>query len=340
MAREKAQRARRDGVPLVDRILGEPQLVGAAGCGPFAPLANLVNAQRLVRKLTEKVTGIAAEFPLPPLARQSFHDWFARHRAPADAGDAGTVVLFPTCYGEFNFPEVPAAAVRVLEQNGFRVELPDGLTCCGMPNIDGGDVPAATAKMRHNVERLLPYVKRGLPLLVPGPTCSYTMKNEWPVYVGGADAVEVGAATFDLMQFLDRLRREKKLNRDFQRGYGQIAYHAACHLRAQKVAIPGARVLGLLPDTDVRIVERCSAVDGTWGMKAKFYDEGSRYAKKLTDALESGEERVIVTDCNLAALRIGKETGRAARHPIMLLAEAYGLGDAGETRQVEQGVAP
>ena len=59
MAREKAQRARRDGVPMVDRILGEPQLIGALAAGPGAPVANLVNAQRLVRKVAERVTGIS-----------------------------------------------------------------------------------------------------------------------------------------------------------------------------------------------------------------------------------------------------------------------------------------
>jgi hypothetical protein len=27
------------------------------------------------------------------------------------------------------------------------------------------------------------------------------------------------------------------------------------------------RVLGVIPDTEVRMVEECSAVDGAWGMK-------------------------------------------------------------------------
>jgi glycerol-3-phosphate dehydrogenase subunit C len=330
MAREKAQRARRDGIPLVDRLLGEPQAIGAVSSGAIAPLANLINRQRLLRKVTEKVTGISAEFPLPPLARTTFHEWFSRHEPLEGAGRAGQVALFPTCYGEFNFPEVARAAVRVLEKNGYSVVLPDGLTCCGMPNIDGGDVDGATAKMRHNVEVLLPLVRRGMNIVVPGPTCGYTMKHEWPTYVGSAEAADVALATRDLMQFLDGLRREKKLVREFVRGYGNVAYHAACHLRAQKIAIPGARVLSQLPDTEVRIIERCSAVDGTWGMKARFYDEGARYAQKLVNALNAAEEEgaeMIVSDCNLAALRIFKGTGKTALHPIIALERAYGLGD-------------
>jgi glycerol-3-phosphate dehydrogenase subunit C len=276
--------------------------------------------------VAEAVTGISAEFPLPPIATQAFSAWFARHEPEPEAGRAGRVALFPTCYGEFNFPGVPQAAVRVLEKNGYAVELPDDLTCCGMPNLDGGDLDAARAKMQRNVAALSPYVARGLSIVTPGPTCGYTMKKEWGGYVGNDEARAVSAATLDLMEFLDRLRRKQALSKDFRRGYGKLAYHAACHLRAQKIAIPGARVLSQLPNTEVRIIERCSAVDGTWGMKAAYYAEGARYASRLGDAIESGVEdgeRGVVTDCSLAALRILKQSGRTARHPIELLSDAY-----------------
>lgn len=327
MAREKAQRSRRGGVPLVDRVLGEPQLIGKLSVGPQARLANLINGKRLVRSALEKLTGISAEFPLPPIASEAFTHWHRAHVPSDDAGKNGQIVLFPTCYGEYYFPEVPRAAVHVLERNGFEVIVPDALTCCGMPNLDGGDLDAAREKMQHNVELLAPFVERGLRVVVPGPTCGYTMKKEWPVYLGTERARALSARTFDLMEFLDGLRREKKLVRTFTRGLGRVAYHAACHLRAQKIAVPGARVLALLPDTDVRIIERCSAVDGTWGMKAKYYQEGVRYAKRLVNAIEDEAEGElsVVTDCSLAALRVLKENGRKARHPIVALAEAYGF---------------
>jgi glycerol-3-phosphate dehydrogenase subunit C len=325
MAREKAQRARREGIPLVDRILGEPSLIGSLSAGPGAPAANFVNANRLVRKVAEKVTGISAEFPLPPIATRSFDSWMRDHTPLPEAGTAGEVALFPTCYGSYNFPEVPRAAVRVLERHGYSVILPEGLTCCGMPNLDGGDVEAATAKMAKNVAVFEPLVRRGVRIVVPGPTCGYTMKKEWPVYVGTEAAALVSAATLDLMQFLDELRKEKKLDKGFVRGLGKVAYHAACHLRAQKIAIPGARVLSRAPDTDVRVIERCSAVDGTWGMKARHYEEGARYAQKLVEEIDDDRPDVVVGDCSLAGLRVLKETGLHMQHPIVALAEAYGL---------------
>ena len=56
-------------------------------------------------------------------------------------------------------------------------------------------------------------------------------------------SARVAEATLDLMEFLDGLRREKTWKTDLKKGLGKVAYHAACHLRAQKIAFPGVRVL-------------------------------------------------------------------------------------------------
>ena len=326
MAREKAQRARRDGVALVDRILGEPGALGALGAGAAAPVANLINANRLVRRVAEKVTGISAEFPLPLMEPHPFPAWLARHEPLPTAGEAGEIVIFSTCYGDYNLSSVPRAAVRVLEHQGYRVLRPEQV-CCGMPNLDGGDVEAMKAKVRENVASLYPLVRAGKKIVVPGPTCGYTIKKEWPLYVDNQETRAVAAATQDLMQFLDGLRRAKTLKRDFKKSLGKVAYHAACHLRAQKIAYPGMRVLAAVPDTDVRIIEQCSAVDGTWGMKAAYYELGRKYAKKLVrDVAEGdGEGETVVSDCSLAARRIQKENQVNVVHPVEAVCEAYGL---------------
>jgi glycerol-3-phosphate dehydrogenase subunit C len=324
MAREKAQRARRDGVPIVDRVLGEPGVIGSLGSGATAPVSNLVHESRLLRKVAEKVTGVSAEFPIPTLERHPFPAWLEKHEPLASAGDAGELVIFSTCYGDYNQSSVPRAAVRVLEYQGYRVVRPDEV-CCGMPNLDGGDVEAMRAKVKANVAALLPHVRAGKKIVVPSPTCGYTIKKEWPVYVDGDEVREVSSATFDLMQFLDSLRRAKTLRTDFKRGLGNVAYHAACHLRAQKIAYPGMRVLSAVPDTDVRIVEQCSAVDGTWGMKAKYYELGRKYAQKLVRGIDEQENALVVSDCSLAAKRIEKENRVEVKHPVEAMRDAYGL---------------
>ncbi|HXX69122.1 MAG TPA: heterodisulfide reductase-related iron-sulfur binding cluster [Polyangiaceae bacterium] len=324
LQREKAQRARRHGITLQDRVLGEPQVVGWLTAGPPARVANFVHANRLVRRAMQVAAGIAADFPLPPFGETSFARWFARRQPLAGAGSRGTVALFATCLGDYNVPRIAASAVRVLEKNGWAVLRPEQ-TCCGMPNLDGGDTDSARAKAAANVASLVEQVDRGRKVLSLQPTCGYAIRKEWPELLGTPESRRVAAATVDVMEFLEMQRREKALARDFTKGFGRVAYHAACHLRAQKIGYPAVRVLSVLPDTEVELVEQCSAVDGTWGMKTQYYDMGRRYAQKLARGIDAADPALVVTDCALSARRILFENGRSPLHPIEALAEAYGI---------------
>lgn len=324
LMREKAQRARRNGVTVQDRALGEPQLLGQLTAGPMAPVANFVNASRLVRKTMQATAGIAADFPLPPFGRTSFAAWLARHEPLPGAGTRGKLALFATCLGDYNFPHIAASAVRVLEKNGWAVTRPEQ-TCCGMPNLDGGDIEAARAKARANVVSLVAEARRGARIVSIQPTCGYMIRKEWPELLGSSEAREVAAATVDVMELLEQHRRDKTLVTDFTKGLGKVAYQAACHLRATKIGYPAARVLGAVPGTEVEVVEHCSAVDGTWGMKAQHYEMGRHYARKLVRGIDALEPQVVVTDCALSARRILAENHREAIHPVEAMADAYGL---------------
>jgi glycerol-3-phosphate dehydrogenase subunit C len=324
LLRDKAQRAKRDGISLQDRVLGEPQLMGRLTAGPQARVANFVNANRLVRKAMSAVAGIAEQFPIPPFGETSLAKWMAHHEPLPSAGARGTVALFATCLCDYNFPRVGAAAVRVLEKNGWSVVRPEQ-TCCGMPNLDGGDVDAARSKARENVASLLREVERGRRIVTLQPTCGYMLRKEWPELVGTEDARKVAAAGIDVMELLESQRRDKTLARDFERGLGKVAYHAACHLRAQKIGYPALRVMNALPDTEVEMVEQCSAVDGTWGMKSQYYEMGRRYAQKLVRGVDQVGPAHVVSDCALASRRIEGETSHTPLHPVEAMAIAYGL---------------
>jgi glycerol-3-phosphate dehydrogenase subunit C len=80
-----------------------------------------------------------------------------------------------------------------------------------------------------------------------------------------------------------------------------------------------------LPDTEVDIVEKCSAVDGTWGMKAQHYEMGKKYAQKLKRGIDNVDAKLVVTDCPLSAKRIEQENDVVPLHPMEALAGGYGL---------------
>lgn len=336
MLREKAQRARRNGVTLQDQVLGEPQLLGQLTAGELAPIANFVNAKSLVRKGAEKMMGISAKFPLPTFAEESFPSWWKRTGRAKKQEDAEEnpidgrleVTIFPTCYGDYNTTGPAIAAVEVLEAHGYTVFYAEGNTCCGMPNLDGGDIARAQEKAKQNVKVLHPHVAKGRKVVIPGPTCSYMMTKEYPEMidgVGAAAAREVAAACIDLMKFVDlELRRKKKLKRETKKALGKVAVQAPCHLRAQKIAYPSAPVLEAL-GAEVEVVAECSAVDGTWGMKAQHYETGRKYAQKMLRGMRESDAELYLTDCPLSALRIHHETGKPAVHPIEAIADALGV---------------
>jgi len=173
-----------------------------------------------------------------------------------------------------------------------------------MPALDGGDLDAAAAAARENVETFRPFVERGVPIVALGPTCGYTIKQEWPALVGTDAAARVAAATLDAGEFLAKERVAGRLRRDFTRPQGKLGYHVPCHLRAQNVGAPFTGLLQMIPETTVEAIERCSAFDGTWGMKREYYDLSRKYGKKLSRALADAEAERLVSDCPLAGLNV------------------------------------
>jgi Fe-S oxidoreductase len=151
------------------------------------------------------------------------------------------------------------------------------------------------------------------------------LKQEYPWLEGSDDARLVASHTRDLFEYLARLHAEGALDTAFSRPAGHIAYHVPCHLRAQNIGIKSADVLRAIPGASVDVIERCSAVDGTWGFKKEYYELSLKVAKPLFDAVAASEATVAATDCPPAALQIAQGTGMTPQHPIQILAAAYGI---------------
>ncbi|HEV8307410.1 MAG TPA: heterodisulfide reductase-related iron-sulfur binding cluster [Methylomirabilota bacterium] len=324
MLRARAVQVReRGGVTLQDRVLGNTDLVGRLGTA-VAPLANWASQNRAHRAFMQAVLGIHQDRNLPRFHRETFSRWFAAHREPAPEPVTARVALFATCPVEYHNPAVGRATVAVLRHNRVDVTLPSQ-RCCGMPYLDGGAVGEAQRLIDDNVRSLGEAVREGRELVVPGPTCSYMMKQEWPwLATDGETARLVAERTRDLFEFLARLHQGGRLDTAFPLRPGRVAYQLPCHLRAQNMGTKSADVLRLT-GADVTVIERCSAVDGTWGFKREYYQLSMKVAEPLFRDLGAARPERTATDCPLAGLQIAQGTGQRPRHPIQILAEAYGL---------------
>src|SRR5262245_35707645 len=341
MLRARAAEARKRGVTLQDRMLGNTDLVGRVG-SLLAPLSNWMNELVVHRAFMQWITGLHRTPHLPRFHRPTCSAWFRRRpqtagsaaRAAAPAASAASapsvnrkVALFATCSVEYNAPEIGRAAVAVLERNGVDVTLPEQ-RCCGMPYLDGGAVDQCRDLVRDNVRTLAAAVREGRDIVSPGPTCSYMLKQEYVWLDGSEDAKLVASHTRDLFEYLAGLHAAGALDTRFERPIGAVTYHVPCHLRAQNIGTKSADVLRAIPGAQVTVVERCSAVDGTWGFKTEYFDLSLKVARPLFDAVQADTKAIVATDCPLAAMQITQGTGTEARHPIQVLAAAYGLSDA------------
>lgn len=316
-------RVQERGVPFREKLLSRPDVIGRLS-SPVAPLANFVSTLPIARRAMEKTLGIAAKKALPASVSETFTRWFASRDAPARRAEpTAKVVFFPTCSVEWNRPGIGKAAVQVLERNGVEVvvEYP---RCCGMPFFDVGDAENVEESRRAVVAALLPWVEKGYTVVSPGPSCSLMLKKEYGWLTDDSATATVAAATRDLLELLWELDRRGALDTAFPAAPRSVAYHLPCHLKVQNIGYRSRDVLALT-GAQVTMVERCSGHDGTWAMKAEYFEESMKVGGRLFTELTDARADILASDCPLAGLQITQGTGTAVLHPIEVLRDAYGL---------------
>ena len=60
--------------------------------------------------------------------------------------------LFVTCLVDLYRPSVGFAAIKLLEDAGCTVEVPEAQTCCGQPAFNYGDLPDTRAIARQVID--------------------------------------------------------------------------------------------------------------------------------------------------------------------------------------------
>ncbi len=331
LMRANAIRRRERGIPVRERILADPDTLGRVGT--FLPmLANTANRVHPHRVLMEKALGIHRDKLLPDFAGEPFPNWIRRELDGLieTADGHHKVVLFATCFVNWNKPKIGQAAFRVLRHNECRVASPD-IRCCGMPALDGGDVARAQAAARDNVTALLPWVDQGYAIAVINPTCSLMLKEEYPELLASDarpdlrdGARRIAAATRDLGEYLFERRQAGEFKEDFKSTpNGPVAYHAPCHLRKQNVGFRGRDLMRRIPGVKPRLVAECCGHDGTWAMKKEYFALSLKNGQRAFDGMKDAEAEVWTTECPLAAVQFTQACGTEPLHPVEVLDRAY-----------------
>jgi FAD/FMN-containing dehydrogenase/Fe-S oxidoreductase len=188
--------------PLSSAFFG--RLNEVARLASYAPsLANALSHAPLMAGLARKALAIHPARELPRFARRTFRSWFERRTAPR--ASMREVVLFADTFTNFFEPQIPIAAVEVLERAGFRVIVPRDQLCCGRPLYDQGMLERAKARLRDVIEVLDPFAAVGIPIVGLEPSCILTFRDELPsLFSGDQRAKTIASQSFLLDEFLVR----------------------------------------------------------------------------------------------------------------------------------------
>jgi len=309
-----------NGQTLRNRIFGHIGRLSWWG-SRLAPLSNWLGASARSRRLMESVLGIDRRRPLPAFSRETFTDWFDRRRAPA-AAPRGSVVLFHDTFVTYNAPEIGRAAVELLESAGYKVELVDR-RCCGRPLISKGMLDEARELARWNVERLLPWVGRGVSVVGLEPSCLLTIRDEWVELLRTDEARAVARSSFLLEEFLLR-ERARGLELRFKSGPRRALLHGHCHQKALVGTAPTVAALAWAGYEVSEVDSGCCGMAGSFGFEKEHYDIsvtlGNRRLAPAVQAAASDTE--VVAPGISCRQQIEHLSGRRPRHPAQLLRDS------------------
>ncbi len=342
MLRYRAVERKEGGVPLPQRELTKTDRNGKLA-GKIAPLANWASDRhnQLTRPLMEKVTGVDRGAALPKYHGRSFAMRAKASPPVVDRTAPGVgrkAVLYATCFVNYNNPSIGEAAQAVLAKNGVEtaVVYPQ---CCGMPQLEGGDLATVAAAAKSVATALGPWIDRGYDVIALVPSCALMLKFEWPLIAPDDAAVKkLSEATYDISEYIVRLAKGEGLAPGLGALEGGVTLHIACHARAQNIGQKSAEMLRLLPETEIKVIERCSGHGGSWGVMKGNFETAIKVGRPVARDAVKEKSRYVSSECPLAGLHILQgmelqakdgEVPAQSHHPIELFARAYGIAASG-----------
>ncbi len=336
MLRARAAEFRKQGVPFVKKQLTETDRNGRLAA-PVAPIANWATrcGNSLTRPVMEKVAGVHRDAHLPEFHGKTF-ERRARAQKPelnrAAPAFGRKVALYATCFVNYNNPAVGEAMLDILAKNGVETEVVYP-ACCGMPQLEHGDLARVAEKARTIAAELRPWVDKGYDIVSLVPSCSLMMKFEWPLIEPNDDNVKaLSRAVFDASEYVVDIAKRQGLAPGLKPVSGGISMHIACHARAQNMGQKAAEMLRLLPETPVKVIERCSGHGGSWGIMKEHFEVALKVGKPVAEQAKTNGSAYVLSECPLARDHIvqgmerlngGPVTVEPVVHPIQIIARAY-----------------
>jgi L-lactate dehydrogenase complex protein LldE len=217
------------------------------------------------------------------------------------------VGLFVTCLVDLIRPSIGFAAVKLLEDAGCRVEVPEAQTCCGQPAYNSGDRRDAAAIARQVIEAFKDFDY----VVVPSGSCGGMIAKHYPeLFAAGtgerAAAEALAARTHELVSFLVNVMKVEKVEAQFA---ARATYHDSCSgLRELGIKREPRRLLASVAGVTLREMadaEVCCGFGGTFCVKYPAISD-KMLEKKLKHIAATGADTLIAGDLGCLINMAGK----------------------------------
>jgi Fe-S oxidoreductase len=226
----------------------------------------------------------------------------------------------PDCFTTWSEPEIGQAAVTLLEQAGYAVEiLPDW--CCGRTLISKGFLDEAQQLVARQAPALARRLQQCQALVGVEPSCLLTLTDEWPDLVPGPATETVARHAHLVEVWLWEQHQVGALDVEFSPWPQRIALHTHCHQKALLGSSATVQALQLIPEARVELLDTtCCGMAGSFGYE--HYEVSVAIARlSLLPELERRPDFLVAASGTSCRHQIHDLTGRTAWHPIQLLAQ-------------------
>ena len=300
----------------------------------FSKIINWVSDRKnkIFRKILEILTGIDKRAELPKYNSETFSNYFKKFKRSAlKKKTKRKVVIYSTCFVNFNKKKTGEAALKVLHHNRVEVEH-SYVGCCGMPFLEQADPIQAVKQAKLISKELLKFVDQGYKVITLTASCGLMLKFEWALLLPhDKDIKKLSMETFDIDEYIIDIANNEGLVKGLQEIDGGVTVHHACHARAQNMGNKARDMLKLIPNIKIDVVERCAGHGGTFGVMKETYDIAIKIGKTTARTVKRKNNKYMASDCPLAGKHIKQLVedtnfyNNEPLHPIELIAKSYKL---------------
>ena len=289
---------------------------------------------KFFRKILEIITGIDKRAQLPKYNDETFENYSKKNKDKINEKAPGfgrKVVIYSTCFVNFNKKNTGIAALKVLKKNGVEVQhaYPG---CCGMPYLEQAEPQKVVQQALKISKELLQWIDKGYEIVTLTASCGLMVKFEWPLLLpGNKNIIKLSSHTKDIDEYIVEISKAEGLAKGLMEIDGGITVHNACHARAQNMGNKARDMLKLIPNAKIDVVEKCAGHGGTFGVMKKTYEIANKFGKLTSKINLKNNNKYIASDCPLAGKHLkqlehdAKILNDEALHPIELLAKSYKL---------------